>query len=261
VTCLAISIVGGSVPLRAQEPPPPVSCDGCYTPPLDVAWQYQLRSAPDPDRVFDFWLVDMFDTKASLVQQLHDTGGKVACYISAGSWENWRPDADNFPNRVLGRGLAGWPGERWLDIRALDDLAPIMSARLDLCVEKGFDTVDFDNVNGYLNPTGFPLRGRHQLAYNRWLANAAHEHGLSVGLKNDGEQVEDLVAYFDFALVESCFQYNECELYSPFIDAGKAVLEVEYTLKLSKFCPKAKDLSFSAMRKRPALGPWRRACP
>jgi hypothetical protein len=220
-----------------------------------------LSSAPDPDTPFDFWLVDMFDTKASLVQDLHDAGGKVACYISAGSWEKWRPDADDFPDSVLGRGLAGWPGERWLDIRALDELTPIMGARLDLCVEKGFDSVDFDNVNGFRNPTGFPLRGRHQLAYNRWLANAAHERGLSVGLKNDGEQVDDLVDYFDFALVESCFQYNECDIYRPFPDAGKAVLEVEYKLKRSEFCPQAKELSFNAMRKRLSLGAWRRPCP
>jgi hypothetical protein len=203
----------------------------------------------------------MFDTKASLVQELHDTGGKVGCYISAGSWEEWRPDANDFPERVLGRGLEGWPGERWLDIRALDDLGPIMAARLDMCLDKGFDSVDFDNVNGFRNPTGFPLRGRHQLAYNRWLANAAHARGLSVGLKNEGEQVEDLVAYFDFSIVESCFRYRECSTYSPFIDAGKAVLEVEYELKLSEFCPQADELSFSAMRKRLSLGPWRRACP
>lgn len=261
---VAALVLGGSLPATpggAQEPPPPAPCDGCYPPPLDVDWQYQLSSAPDPARPFDLWIVDMFDTDAALVEELHATGGRAACYISAGSWENWRPDAAEFPDHVLGRRLDGWPGERWLDVRALDDLAPLMSARLDTCAAKGFDSVDFDNVNGYLNRTGFALEAADQLGYNRWLANAAHERGLSVGLKNDGEQAAELVTYFDFAIVEQCFQYKECRLYKPFVDAGKAVLEVEYELKRSQFCARATALSFSAVRKRYSLGAWRRACP
>jgi hypothetical protein len=39
---------------------------------------------------------------------------------------------------------------------------------------------------------------------------AAHARGLSVGLKNDLEQVKALVADFDWALNERCFRYNEC---------------------------------------------------
>jgi hypothetical protein len=246
---------------HAQEPPPPTPCDGCYVPPTDVDWQYQLRSAPDPARPFELWIVDMFDTDPEVVSDLHATGGHVACYISAGSWEDWRPDAADFPDHVLGRELEGWPGERWLDVRALDDLAPIMGARLDACAAKGFDAVDFDNVNGYSNRTGFALTADDQLAYNRWLANAAHERGLSVGLKNDGEQTAELVSYFDFAVVEQCFQYRECGLYRPFVDAGKAVLEVEYELSRNEFCGRAARLSINALIKRYALGAWRRPCP
>ncbi|HEY7875330.1 MAG TPA: endo alpha-1,4 polygalactosaminidase [Actinomycetota bacterium] len=260
--CLVTSLCVAA-PGTAQEPPPPppAPCEGCYVPPPGVRWQYQLRSAPDPARPFDLWIVDMFETEASHVAALRSTGGRVACYVSAGSWEDWRPDAADFPDRVLGKRLDGWPGERWLDVRALDELAPIMSARLDSCAAKGFDAVDFDNVNGYLNDTGFDLDAGAQLAYNRWLANAAHERGLSVGLKNDGEQAAELVPYFDFAVVEQCFLYRECRLYRPFADAGKAVLEVEYELGRKEFCTRAEVLTFNAIRKRYALGAWRRACP
>ena len=260
VSCALLAALVPPPAARAQEPPPPQPCDGCYLPPMDVRWQYQLRSAPDPARPFDLWIVDMFDTDASLVGDLHAAGGHVACYISAGSWEDWRPDAGDFPEHVLGKPLEGWPGERWLDVRALDDLAPILSSRLDACAAKGFDAVDFDNVNGYLNPTGFPLEEHDQLHYNRWLAAAAHQRGLSVGLKNDGEPAPDLVGHFDFAIVEQCFQYKECGLYRPFVEAGKAVLEVEYELARKNFCGRAAAMSFSAMRKRYALGAWRRPC-
>ncbi|MFQ5739279.1 MAG: endo alpha-1,4 polygalactosaminidase [Acidobacteriota bacterium] len=39
---------------------------------------------------------------------LHAQGRKVICYISAGSWESWRPDAGQFPSYLLGKPLSGW---------------------------------------------------------------------------------------------------------------------------------------------------------
>ena len=128
--------------------------------------------------------VDGFEVSGATVDDLHAFGSSVVCYISAGSWENWRPDAEDFPMRVRGRSN-GWPGERWLDVRKIGVLGPIMKARLDMCAAKGFDAVEFDNVDGYQNRTGFPLTAADQLAYNVFLANQAHRRGLSAVLKND----------------------------------------------------------------------------
>lgn len=192
------------------------------------------------------------------MSSLHSRGRKVICYISAGSWEDWRPDANRFPSDVLGDSN-GWPGERWLDIRRLDVLGPIMEARLDLCKSKGFDAVEPDNVDGYTNRTGFPLTSADQLRYNRFLADAAHARGLSVGLKNDLEQVEALLPSFDWALNEECFRYRECSLLRPFIDAGKAVFHVEYGSDDS-FCAEAKAMRFFSQRKRQSLDAWRSVC-
>jgi hypothetical protein len=44
-------------------------------------------------------------------------GRKVICYFSAGSYENWRSDKNDFPSDVLGNKLEHWEGEKWLDIR------------------------------------------------------------------------------------------------------------------------------------------------
>lgn len=93
-----------------------------------------------------------------------------------------------------------------------------------------------------------------------WLANQAHRRGLSVALKNDVEQVEDLVDYFDFALNEECFTYDECDLLAPFVDAGKAVFGVEYELDTDEFCPQANDLNFNFLKKKLSLRAWRVAC-
>ena len=135
-----------------------------------------------------------------------------------------------------------------------------MKARLTRCVRKGFDGVEFDNVDGYANNTGLLLTAGQQLRYNVFLANQAHRRGLSAALKNDLGQVPKLLRYFDFALDEQCFQYRECSKLKPFVTAGKAVFEVEYRLARSAFCPLAGQLGFNSMRKRLSLGSWRAAC-
>ena len=37
-----------------------------------------------------------------------------------------------------------------------------------------------------------------------------------------------MVAYFDFAVNEQCFEYEECEALKPFTEAGKAIFNAEY---------------------------------
>ena len=204
--------------------------------------------------------IDLFDNSRAVVGALRARGRRVVCYLSAGSVERWRPDARSFPASVIGKPLEGWPGERWLDVRRLDVLRPIMERRLDLCRAKGFDGVEPDNVDAYANQSGFPLTAADQLAFNRFLARAAHARGLSVGLKNDLEQVRALEPHFDWALTEQCFQYRECQRLAPFVRAGKAVFSVEYGLKRSSFCAEAKRLGFMAMRKTSGLNAWRQAC-
>ena len=134
------------------------------------------------------------------------------------------------------------------------------NARLDLAVERGCDGVEPDNIDGYQNNSGFPLSYADQLNYNRWLAAEAHARRLSIGLKNDLEQVPDLLADYDWALNEECFSYHECELLLPFIAAGKAVFGVEYELDPADFCPQANAMHFSFLRKNWELDAWRSDC-
>jgi hypothetical protein len=204
--------------------------------------------------------IDGFDNGTAAVERVHARGAKAICYISAGSWEDWRPDAGTFPSSVKGRNN-GWPGEKWLDIRRIRVLRPIMAKRMDMCASKGFDAIEPDNIDGYTNRTGFPLTAAHQLRYNRMLAQMAHKRGLAIALKNDAEQARALVSDFDFAVVEECFRYKECSMYSPFVQAGKAVLVTEYAAKnVAKKCNGARKLRFSLIFKHHNLNAWRRAC-
>lgn len=239
---------------------PPMACSGCWRPPPRLTWQLQLSGRLDLRPRAAMYEIDMFDDTAAQVASLHRLRRKVICYVDAGSWEKWRPDANRYPKSVLGRPLQGWPGERWLDIRKISTLSPIIAARVDACADKGFDGIDFDNVAGYQNPTGFSLTAQDQLRFNTFLADLAHSNGLSVLLKNDPDQIRVLQPYYDGTVVEQCFQYQECGKFRPFVAAGKPVFEVEYSLPKSKFCPAAKRLRFNAMRKRLNLGPWLSRC-
>mmetsp|Transcript_13254 Transcript_13254/g.36604 ORF Transcript_13254/g.36604 Transcript_13254/m.36604 type:complete len:496 (-) Transcript_13254:89-1576(-) len=206
-----------------------------WKPPPGTTWQWQISSPPaiDTSLDVDMYDIDLFDATQQTIDQLHNDGRIVICYFSAGSLEDWRPDRDDFDVSLMGNPLdPQWPGEWWLDISQIDDdtsaLARIMRARLDLAVSKNCDGVEPDNIDGYTNDNGLGLTAEHQRVYNTWLAAEAHRRSLSIGLKNDLDQVSELVSHFDWALNEQCWQYNECDRLDPFVNAGKAVFGVEY---------------------------------
>jgi len=198
-----------------------------YQPTSATTWQWQLTGSINTSYTVDVYDLDLFDTPASLIDDLHSQGKKVICYFSAGSYENWRPDAGDFDTSILGNNLAGWPGEKWLDIRSAS-LQSIMTSRLDLAVQKNCDGVEPDNMDAYTNNTGFSLTAEDQLAYNKFLFLEAHDRGLTIGLKNDLDQIVELEPYFDFAVNEQCHFYNECHLLAPFIGHNKPVFNAEY---------------------------------
>ncbi|MEU1591310.1 endo alpha-1,4 polygalactosaminidase [Streptomyces sp. NPDC005708] len=224
-----------------------------------VAWQWQLSGHLDTSVDVPVYDIDGFDHSRATVTALHREGRKVVCYVSTGAWEGFRPDAKKFPKSVLGKGN-GWKGERWFDIRRTDVLEPLMANRFDMCRRKGFDAVEPDNMDGYRNHTGFPLKASDQLRYNRLVARLAHERGMAVGLKNDLDQIPRLVRDFDFAVNEQCAQYGECGRLEPFTAAGKAVFHVEYELPTGRFCAESRRLKLSSMLKKYELGAWRRPC-
>jgi hypothetical protein len=231
-----------------------------WVPSPGMTFQIQFSGELDLSVEANLYDLDVFDTDASTVQLLHQNGKHAICYINAGAVEEWRPDVTLFPQVVIGEPYQGWPGESWLDIRNLNALAPILEARLDLCKQKGFDGVEFDNVDGYQNETGFELTTADQLAFNRWLADAAHERGLSVGLKNDPEQIAALEPWFDFLILESCFSQGWCDQAQPFVDNSKLIIDIEYS-NFKLYCDQGKDLSITLIGKDHELNSRTETCP
>jgi hypothetical protein len=243
-----------------------------------LTYQYQLQGTIDTTKGTNIYDIDLFGavSDGKIIDQLHAKGIKVVCYFSAGTYESWNTDWHDYfsfipagvyyngTNPPIAHAMADWAGERWLDITRLDLLEPIMTSRIVLAAKSGCDAVDPDNMDVYSNAKEAGLVGvvtaAHQLAYNRKIAEIAHAHGLAVGLKNDLEQLGDLVDYYDFAVNEECFTYNECSLYSTFTNVDKPVFGVQYAGDPAVFCPKANRMNLSFSLKHLDLGAYRVGC-
>jgi hypothetical protein len=260
VLTLTFTVVVVPAGEAAVDLPPPVSCHRCYHPKATTSpWQIQFQGAVDVSVRARFFDLDGYE-RAKTVRALHHRGRKVACYVNAGAWEDFRTDKGDYPDELFGNDYQGFPEERWLDIRRIDLLGPILDARIDACKAKGFDGVDPDNVNGFENDTGFPLGAGDQLRFNTWLANEAHSRGLSIGMKNDGSQARALAPYFDWVIVEECIQQRNCRDYAPYTRAGKPIFSIEYRKPTRRACAEARRRKISVVFKKPSLKAYRRTC-
>jgi hypothetical protein len=223
-----------------------------WTPPAQLTWYWQLQGKVSNGQPVAAYDIDGFETGATQVSALHALGKHVICYIDVGTAENFRPDYSSFPASVLGKSN-GWPGEKWIDIRKLEVVEPIMAQRFERCREKGFDAVEPDNIEAFENESGFPITAAQQLTYNEWVADQVHSLGMAVLQKNDPQQTPELEPYFDGALSEQCNQYHECEALTPYVAAGKPVLNAEYHLATKKFCAADESRGFMGARFAVAL--------
>jgi hypothetical protein len=199
---------------------------------------------------------DLFDVDASQVSEWREAGIYPICYMSAGSVEDWREDAAMYPKSVTGKDYEGWPGEKWLDIRQIAKLAPIIKARLDLCRQKGFSGVDPDNIDGYLTDTGFNISRDDALRFVRWMASEAHQRGLTIGQKNAPDMATDLSSQLDFVISESPVTYGHVHYFAPYVAQHKPVFAIEYLTDqadIARFCQQARHAGFQGINASPAL--------
>lgn len=231
-----------------------------------TTWQYQLSGEVDTSFDVEMYGIDLFDPPDGVFDDLRADGRVVICYFSAGTFEPWRDDAGGFDPADLGSPLEDYPDERWVDIRS-STVRAVMIGRLDKARDRGCDGVAPANVDAFAHDKVFEITASDQIDYNRFLIEAGHERGLSMGLQNAIGLVKDLVEYVDWVLDAECVGDQLCSLLEPVIEANKAVFHIEYVDdpaqvddKRQQVCGLAMTEGFSTLIKLPDLGAWRATC-
>ena len=221
------------------------------TPPLiaqDDPWQYQLVGTVDPALDVRLFVGDLFNVKDAEIARLRAQGTILVAYLSAGTVENFRTDADRFPDAAIGRALEAYPDERWLDVRDPTVRAQ-MAVRLALARSRGFDGVFPTGLAAYRRDTGFDLTAEDQAAYTTWLAGEAHARGLRIGMSDDFTRIDELGPHFDFAIHYGCIARGDCAQLDPFRVQGKAVLDLETEGTRDEMCRRADEFQVNAILK------------
>jgi len=141
-TALALAVYTGAVNAATSLWTPSAQCTFDISL-SEVYSPYNLPSARGID-------IDLFDVTVADIAAYHAAGKKVLCYFSAGTYENWRPDASQFTAADKGKNLADWPGEAWINVNSAN-VRNIMAARIKMANDKGCDAIDPDNIDGYVS--------------------------------------------------------------------------------------------------------------
>lgn len=227
-------------------------------------WDWQLTAPFKLDRDVEWLDLDPDNHSVTELAKAKLGGAKLICYVSVGTLEDWRDDVGAFPASVVGKTYGDWPDEKFLDIRALDVLLPLMTARFEKCRAFGFDAIEPDNMDVHDNESGFDLAPSDTIVYVRQLARIAHDMGLLIGQKNVPDLTAQLVGSLDFMVAESCHQDGWCQDLALYQTAEKPIFDAEYNdrpLDLDAACAQARQLHISLIVKDRDLTASLQTCP
>ncbi len=235
----APGVAAGGAPSVAENP---------YVPASNVRWLAQLDGPVDLQQNAELFYLDAELQDPEELSVLRAEGRHYLCYLSAGSLESFRGDADEFPASAVGNELANFPRERWLDVRDAS-VRELMARRVTALAALGCAGVPPSSLAVHWADTGFDLRLSDALDYARWLAERLHAAGMSAGLTGPSELTEVLWPTFDFGLAIACVNGTACAEYGPFERAKKPVLHVELgdAGSAPALCNAAKALGFTAL--------------
>jgi hypothetical protein len=198
------------------------------------AFDYQLSGDYPPGRSVSIVVRDWYSGKP-----LPRPGFSI-CSINAFQTQADEPDANrpdepsNWPAAVVSNVEdPNWPGEFLIDLATAQHRRVAFAhvkAMIDRCAAKGFDGVEFDNLDSYTRKRSTNFGQREALQYATLLSAYAHRKNLSMAQKNTPELTKEqsrIQVGFDFAIAESCAEFSECHRYTA--TYGDAVLVVEYS--------------------------------
>lgn len=200
--------------------------------PVDAAFDYQIGG--DDPTVTGIEVVSRDWSAGSPLE-----GGYSICYVNAFQTQpdddGSRPDErSNWPSDLILTGFEddpNWEGEYLVDIGSATSrtaAADHIDQMIGTCADKGFDAVEFDNLDAWTRLDGLPFDRADTIEFATTITRRAHGLGLAVAQKNTTELLEERDRIgFDLAVVEECGRFDEC---SDFTDAyDDRVVAIEYT--------------------------------
>ena len=258
-----------NINLSVQAAPPPPTPGTIKLPPTGkISWDWQIGASGDSNVTVPSGAVlidvDGFNISKSKITSLKAAGVYTVCYIDAGSYEDGRPDSSLYPAYLKIYYDSAW-GEWFLDVKDVfrpiqpagtqlvnnkwvdangaplaglptaGALGPLLKARFQMCADKGFDSLEPDNLQNDENAGG-KITTQEQIDFNGWVADTAHSVGLAAFQKNGPDKIllkdrtgKMMVEKFDAILNEECQQYSECNPLAEYVKRGKLALNTEYS--------------------------------
>jgi hypothetical protein len=245
----------------AQSPAGAGGAGASFVPAADSSWQAQLSGAIDPELPVELFYLDPDSNEPSALTTLKEQGKHYVCYLSAGTFEPWRADADEFPERVLGNALVNYPDEQWLDVRDAT-VRQLMSARVAALALQGCEGIVPESLDVHAANSGFDLTLDDALEYAGWFVERIHAAGMSAGLHGPSVLTPSLALATDWGLAVDCVEPSGCSEFQPLLELGKPVLHVEFGDEETALdvCKSAERLGFDALIKRQSFDGFRIAC-
>ena len=213
-----------------QGGPASAEAAGFALPPANAGYDSQLGGAYPPAAGVTVVSRDREEAPAAGLYSI--------CYVNAfqtqaheAGW--WKQNHDRLLLRTASGAYAeddNWPGEILLDTSSEEKRAAILAIVgpwIDRCAADGFQAVEPDNLDSWTRSDG-RLTASDNLLMARMIADRAHRNGLAAAQKNAGElgELGRLLGGLDFAVVESCRQFGECDGYMAVY--GDRVFAIEY---------------------------------
>jgi hypothetical protein len=209
-------------------------------PPANAVFDYQIGGDYPPAPEVEVVSRDWFSGSPA--------GGGIysICYVNGFQTQADERGADrpdehrNWPRSLVLERLGddpNWGGEYLVDLRSgvkRRRASRWVGQMIEGCAAKGYDAVEFDNLDSWTRFDGTPLARRvpfgrgDAVAYAELLADRTHALDLAVAQKNTVQLKPAQVAEvgFDFAIAEQCARYRECHRYRRLF--GDMVIDIEY---------------------------------
>ena len=207
------------------------------------------------------------DTKA--VDAIHRRGAHAVCYMSAGTAERFRPDYDKYVafdkshhHSLIGKPFSRrFPNEYWLNLKngsgQRDFVLRRVEARTAKCARAGFDGVEYDVVDAYAQGhkvTGWHVSAHDQLVFDRALARSRTETASRWDSRTTSARSRSSSRGSTSRSTSSASSTTSAPTTPPRATRRSSApaspcSRSSTEIRPSRFCPKAKDLGISSIKK------------